>query len=371
MRILIKTLAGLEGVLAKEIENFGGKNLKIRKRAIECEGDLHFLYSANLNLRTALKVLVPIYEFKARTEKELYDRIYDHDWSQYLAKHQTFAIDNTVFSEYFRHSKYAALKAKDAIVDQFRKKYGERPSVNIDYPDIQFNLHAFKDHFSVSLDSSGAPLNQRGYRSKGHAAPLNEVLAAGMIKISGWSPDQKLLDPMCGSGTILTEAAMMAYNIPPNLNRKNFGFRGWNDFEPMLWHRIKLEAESKIRKIPVDISGYDIDRNAVALSKRSFKAMDLGREISVRHADFFTYKNRGQFNGMLITNPPYGERIGEEISDLYQKLGDQLKQNFQGGTAWILSSNKSALRSLRLRPEEKVSLYNGSLACEFCKYELF
>jgi putative N6-adenine-specific DNA methylase len=371
VKILIKTLAGLEDILAEEVAALGASQIKKRKRAIVCEGDLTFLYSANLNLRTALKVLLPIYEFKARTEHELYDRIYDHDWSQYLEKHQTFAIDNTVFSEYFRHSKYAALKAKDAIVDQFRKKFGQRPSVNVEYPDVQFNLHAFKDNFSVSLDSSGAPLNQRGYRNKGHAAPLNEVLAAGMIKLAGWTPEKKLLDPMCGTGTILTEAAMMAYNIPPNIHRKDFGFRGWNDFEPMLWHRIKMEAESKIRKIPVDISGFDIDRNAVALSKRSFKAMDLGRDISVRHADFFTYKSRGTFSGMLITNPPYGERIGEEINDLYKNLGDQLKQNFQGGSAWILSSNKSALKNLRLRPEEKIPLYNGSLACEFCKYELF
>ncbi len=371
MKILVKTLAGLEEVLKKEIEDLGGKNIRAHKRAVSCEGDMDFVYKANIYLRTALRVLVPIFEFEAKDEHELYKNVYDFDWTQYLRKHQTFAIDNTVFSQYFKHSKYAALKTKDAIVDQFRKKFDERPSINVESPDIQLNLHAWNEKFSISLDSSGKPLNQRGYRDRGHQAPLNEVLAAGMILMSGWTPDKPLLDPMCGTGTILMEAAMIAYKIPPNAHRKDFGFKTWNDFEPMKWHRTKMDAESYKTDFDVSITGIEINPGAFRMANKTLKHLKLDRKVKVKRMDFFDYKPVRETEGVIICNPPYGERIGEEIEEMYKKIGDHLKQNFKNQSVWLLSSNKAALKQIGLQTEERIALYNGSLDCEYCNYKIY
>ncbi|NQW28036.1 MAG: class I SAM-dependent RNA methyltransferase [Flammeovirgaceae bacterium] len=370
MKIIVKTLHGLEEVLMKEIEALGGQNIKIRKRAVECEGTLPFLYEANLMLRTALRILVPVYEFTAQNESQLYQNIKAFDWSKYLDVRQTFAIDNTVFSEYFTHSKYAALKMKDAIADQFREKFDMRPSVDVEKPDILFNLHAYQDKFTVSLDSSGRLLSQRGYRNPGHQAPLNEVMAAGLLLLSGWDKTIPLVDPMCGTGTIIIEAVLMALNVPPQINFNDFGFRNWNNFQPMMWNRIKSEAQGKIRSSPLMISGSDIDSNAVALAKSAFKKLRLGRDVQIKQASFEDLIPKSR-TGMIITNPPYGERIGEDVEVLYKNLGDTFKNNFSGYDAWVLSSNVAALKQLHLKPTEKISLYNGPLEVQFCKYELY
>ena len=369
MKILIKTLQGLEEVLMKEVELLGGQNIKKRKRAVECEGKLPFLYEANLNLRTALRILVPVYEFTACNGTELYNQVKIFDWSQFLDISQTYAIDNTIFSEYFTHSKYAALKMKDAIADQFREKFDLRPSVNTEKPDILFNLHAYQDKFTISLDSSGRLLNQRGYRERGHQAPLNEVMAAGLLKLANWNKSIPLIDPMCGTGTIIIEAVLMGLNIPPQLNQDEFSFKNWNNFQPLMWNRIKAEAKSKIRSAPLMITGGDIDGNAVVLAKRALKKLRMGRDVRIKHIAFENFIPKFQ-RGIIITNPPYGKRIGEEVDNLYKKIGDTFKKKFSGFNAWILSSNVSALKNLHLKPSEKIDLFNGALKVKFCKYNL-
>lgn len=361
---------GLEELLADEITAIGGHHIQILKRSVACEGDLMFMYRANMNLRTALKILVPIHKFRAQNEQELYDQVYAFDWSYYLKMHQTFAIDNTIFSEYFRHSQYAALKTKDAIVDQFRNKFGKRPSVDIKTPDIQFDLHAFKDEFTVSLDSSGDTLNRRGYREPGHKAPMNEVLAAGMIKLAGWNKDMPLVDPMCGSGTIMFEAAMAGCNMAPQIHRQSFAFKNWDNFQPEMWNQVVAEAKSNVRMAPLDIQGGDIDFKAVSIVEKSIKKLKMKDSINIRRISFDKFMPKTS-EGMIIVNPPYGERIGEDVNELYKLFGDTLKNNFHGFDAWILSSNMAAFKQLHLRASKKIVLFNGSLECKFQKYEMY
>ena len=371
MKLLIKTLFGLEDVLAEEIEALGGQQIKKIKRAVDCEGNLEFLYRANYCLRTALKVLRPIYSFQARNERDLYNQIRQFDWSDVMDVSQTFAIDNSIFSDYFKHSKFPTLKMKDAIADQFRDAVGSRPSVDTKRPDLQFDLHAWKDRFTVSMDSSGDTLNQRGYRQKGHQAPLNEVLAAGMLQLAGWNKDIPLVDPMCGTGTILIEAAMMGMNMPPQMLRREFGFKNWKDFNPVIWNRAKAEVDSQVRRAPLSISGGDIDPQAVEMTNKAIRQLRIRGDVRVREVALEKHLPKTQ-EGMLITNPPYGERIGpKEIEAFYKSMGDLLKTNFQGFDAWILSSNVQAFKQLRLKPSEKYTLYNGGLECKFQKYEMY
>ncbi|MFY0608290.1 MAG: class I SAM-dependent RNA methyltransferase [Cyclobacteriaceae bacterium] len=371
MNIHIKTLFGLEEILAEEVRKIGGKNVIVHKRSVSCEGDLEFLYRANYLLRTALKVLVPIHKFTARTEQQLYDQVMKHDWSQYLTIYQTFAIDNTVFSEYFKHSQYAALKTKDAIVDQFRKKLGKRPSVDIKQPDIQFDLYAFKDQFTISIDSSGDTLNRRGYREPGHKAPMSEVLAAGLLKLAEWDPAQPLVDPMCGTGTILIEAALMGQNMPPQMHRDDFGFKNWKNFQPTLWQKVKSEGMSKIKKVKLNIRGGDIDGSTILNVNRSLRKLKLRDAITVRQGDMTDFKPDTS-SGLLVCNPPYGERIGRDnTNEFYGLIGDTLKNNFAGFDAWILSSNMEAFKHMRLKTSKKIVLFNGPLECKFQKYEMY
>jgi len=372
LKFLVKTLHNLEKVLAKELEDLGAKNVRTIKRAVTCEGDIRMLYSINYNARTALRVLVPIYSFQAKSEKELYDQIKKFDWSQYMDVHQTFAIDNSVFSDFFRHSKFATLKMKDAMADQFREKYGRRPSVDPKTPEVKFDLHGWKERFTVSLDSSGDPLNQRGYREHGHPAPLNEVLAAGMVQLARWDRKTPLLDPMCGTGTLLIEAAMYAVNMPPQYLRKSFGFRGWKNFNPMIWNRVKIESDGEMRNKPLQISGGDVDAKAVSLANKSLKKLGLKQQVNIRQVEFEKHRP-GTPDGMIVTNPPYGERIGgdQDILAFYKTISDLLKQNFSGFEAWVLSSNFEALKHLKLSPSRKIPLLNGKLECSFQEYKLY
>lgn len=370
MRFIIKTFQGLEEVLAEEIQSLGGSNIQLLKRSVSCNGDLAFMYRANMCLRTALKVMLPVHRFTARTEQDLYNQVYRFDWSPYLKVHQTFAISNTVYSEYFKHSKYAALKTKDAMVDQFRNKMGRRPSISVERPDIQFDLHGYKDQFTISIDSSGPTLNKRGYRVQGHQAPLNEVLAAGMLRLSEWDHKKPLIDPMCGSGTLLIEAAMAAQQIPAQILRQDFAFKNWDNFKPALWNQVVNEAKAGIRKSPNKMIGGDIDFGAISLAEKSIRKLKLQDTIKVRRIDFQKL-TAGVPDGMLIFNPPYGERIGGEVNELYKKIGDLLKNQYQGFDAWIISSNMEAFKHLRLRPSKKIVLFNGPLECKFQKYEMY
>jgi len=371
MKFIVKTFHGLEGVLAKELESLGAKNIQALKRAVSFKGSKELLYKANLHLRTALRIIRPVYTFSAQNEDELYRKVTDFDWSAYLKLDQTFAIDSVVFSDSFRHSKYVVLKTKDAIVDQFRRKMGKRPSIDTDTPDVRFNVHVSHNDFTISLDSSGDSLHKRGYRNIGHKAPLNEVLAAGMLILTGWIKDVPLIDPMCGSGTILMEAAMIARNMPPGINRKRYGFMQWSDYDPTLWDRIYNEAKSQIVRPRVSIMGSDISSEAIDISKVASINLNLNADIILRKSSFKDLHPISK-TGMLIMNPPYGERMEQDdIFAFYKSIGDHLKKNFTGFDAWILSSNKEALKHIGLRPSKKHTLFNGPLECKFQKFSLY
>ncbi|MBL4715638.1 RNA methyltransferase [Sphingobacteriaceae bacterium AH-315-L07] len=371
MKLLAKTLHGLEEVLAEELELLGATDINPLKRAVSFQGNKELLYKCNLQLRTALKILTPIYYFKAYNERSLYNKVEQFDWSKILSVEQTFAIDSVVFSKQFTHSKYVALKVKDAIADQFRKKTGVRPSVDTKNPDVQINVHCANENFTISLDSTGAPLNQRGYRDNQHKAPLNEVLAAGMLKLTNWNKDIPLIDPMCGSGTFLIEAAMMATNTPPGIKRKQYVFMKWEDFDKELWGKIYNEAIESITKSEFRISGSDVSQQAIDISRQALLNFDFNRDIKLVKSNFNDLRPQSE-NGVLIMNPPYGERLREtDIFALYKMIGDHLKQSYNGFDAWILSANRDALKHVGLRPSKKLTLFNGALECKFQRFSMY
>ncbi len=365
-------MQGLEGALAEEIRQLGGKEIKELKRAVEFEGDKRLLYRANLELRTALRVLVHLQDFIAKSPEELYRKIRRVEWQDYMSVDKTFAIDATASSEIFRHSKYAALKTKDAIADYFRDKTGRRPDVNVEFPHLQVNLHINQDKCSLSIDSSADSLHKRGYRANTLEAPINEVLAAGMILISGWRGDRTFIDPMCGSGTLLIEAALIATNTPPQLHREAFGFMKWRDFDANLWEDVVDKAKAQIKPLTCQILGFDKDMRAVRVSAQNiFSAHLEGQGIKVEKKSFEKLVPPPP-PGIVITNPPYDERLKEvEVEAFYKMIGDQLKQEFSGYEAWLISSNKEALKYIGLRPSQKMTLFNGALECKFQKYELY
>lgn len=372
MKLIIKTLQGLEHVLAEEVKAIGGLAVKILKRAVECEGDLRLLYRANLELRTALRVLVPIAEFRARSPEELYQKIYQIEWADYLSVDRTFAIDAVTKSEIFTHSKYAALKTKDAIADYFRDRSGKRPDVNVDYPNLRINVHINKDECSIALDSSGDSLHKRGYRANTVEAPINEVLAAGMILLSGWKGDRTFLDPMCGSGTLLIEAAMIAKNMPPQLNKDSLGFMKWKNFDERLWEDVVEKAKNAVKPLNCNVLGFDKDMKAVRITAQNiFSAHLEGQGIQVEKQPFEKLMPPPA-PGLLMTNPPYDERLKEaDIQAFYKMIGDQLKQAFAGYEAWLITSNMDALKHLGLKATQKLTLFNGALECKFLQYELY
>ncbi len=370
-KMLAKTFRGLEDVLYNELENIGATDLKMGNRMVEFTGNQEMLYKANFHLRTALKILKPIFEFKIKNEDELYKSIQTIDWSNYFDLRNTFSVDSVVFSNNFSHTKYVALKVKDAIVDQFREKLGKRPYVDTDDPDLRINIHISNELCTVSLDSSGDSLHKRGYRIKTNKAPLNEVLAAGMILLSGWDKKSLFIDPMCGSGTLVIEAAMMAHNVPPGLYRKKFGFETWKDFDSELLEEI-YEEESPENKIDINIIGADISEIATRISSENIDNAALKRKIDLITKpieDFIPPKDEV---GTIITNPPYGERLKKnEINDFYKSLGDKFKKSFRGYNIWLLSSNFEAIKNVGLHPSKKMTLYNGALECKFLNYEIY
>ncbi|MFD2515858.1 class I SAM-dependent RNA methyltransferase [Pontibacter locisalis] len=372
--IIATTMAGLEEVLAEELRALDMEYVKVGNRAVSCSGNLRQLYEANLWCRTAIRILKPIRNFKARDEKDLYAQVQKTDWSEYFGLEQTFAIDAVVSHSTFEHSLYVAQLTKDAIVDQFRKATGERPSVDRIRPDLRLNLHMHENMVTLSLDSSGDSLHRRGYRLQTNVAPLNEVLAAGIIGLSGWDKKSAFVDPMCGSGTFLIEAAMMAQNIAPGLYRRDaFGFESWKDYDAGLLEMIWKTAEAKaiMDKPQALIQGYDIDADYIAAARNNIENAGLENIIRVEKADFFE-TNAPADHGFVVMNPPYNERIqSDDINLLYKNIGDTLKNNYQGFDAFVFTGNLEAAKNVGLRTSRRVPLYNGSIDCRLLKYELY
>ena len=361
---------GLEPVLAKELTLLGANDVKIGRRMVSFTGDKEMMYRANFQLHTAIRILKPILHFKARSADDVYEEIKKIDWADYLEDDKTFAVDSVVFSEEFRHSKFVSYKVKDAIVDQFREKTGKRPNISVANPDLRLNIHIAEDLCTLSLDSSGESLHRRGYRQESVDAPLNEVLAAGMIMMSGWKGDTDFIDPMCGSGTILIEAALIAKNMAPGLFRKEYAFEKWSDFDAELFDEI-YNDESQEREYKHHIYGYDVDIKAVNTAIQNIKAAGLSDVISVKQQDFKDF-TQPEEKSIIITNPPYGERISTpDLLGTYKMIGERLKHHFKGNDAWVLSYREECFDQIGLKPSIKIPLYNGSLECEFRKYQMF
>jgi putative N6-adenine-specific DNA methylase len=370
-KMIAKTFFGFEEILAKELQQLGAQDVEIGTRAVSFKGDKGFMYKANLSLRTALKILKPIYYFKATNDQNLYKGIQGIDWSKYIGESQTFVIDTTIHSDNFKHSQFVSQKAKDAIVDQFREKTGQRPSVDKDFPDLRINIHIDRDQVSVALDTSGASLHHRGYRTATNIAPINEVLAAGMLLLSGWDGSSDFLDPMCGSGTLLAEAAMIACNIPANINRKEFAFEKWTDWDNDLFDQIIDALMKKTREFHHTIIGYDKAPSAVQKAKDNIMNANLDEYISIIQGDFFDSKKENAGPLQMVFNPPYGERLNIELERFYREIGDTLKNNYPNTNAWFITANLEALKFVGLRPSRKIKLFNGSLEARLVKYEMY
>ena len=370
-KLTAKTLFGFEDLLATELKNLGALNIQKGQRMVSFEGDDGFMYKANLACRTAIKILKPIYHFKANDEKSLYDGIMKYDWVDLFDVDKTFAIDATVFSDDFSHSKYVALLSKDAIVDQFRNAFNRRPNVDTEDPDVRINIHIHMNDVTVSLDSSGNSLHQRGYRTQTNEAPINEVLAAGLLMLSGWTGQCDFLDPMCGSGTILIEAGMIACNIPANIHRKGFAFEKWQDFDATLYEKIKENLLKKTKEFEFSIIGFDIDFQTMKKAKININQAYLEDYIDVEKQDFFTSSKDSDKPLHIFFNPPYNERISINTEDFYKEIGNTLKRNYAGTNAWLITSNYDALKSVGLRPSAKIKTFNGALEARLVHYELY
>ena len=368
--LIAKTFMGLEQVLAQELTQLGANNITIGRRMVAFTGDKELMYRANFQLHTAIRILKPIKHFKANSADDVYEEIKTIDWSQYIEKGKTFSVDSVVYSEEFRNSRFVTYKVKDAIVDQFRESTGTRPNISISNPDIRLNIHIADDKATLSLDSSGESLHRRGYRQETTEAPLNEVLAAGMILMSGWKGETDFIDPMCGSGTLLIEAALIARNINPGVFRKEFAFERWNDFDKELFDNI-YNDDSQEREFEHHIYGYDIDIKAVNTARLNARAAGVTKDITIEEADFKNFK-QPENPSILITNPPYGERISTpNLLGTYKMIGERLKHQFVGNDAWVLSYREECFEQIGLKPSIKIPVFNGSLECEFRKYALF
>lgn len=370
-KMVAKTLLGLEELLLKELESLGAKQIQPMRRAVSFTGDKELMYTANYTLRTAIRILQPIYEFRFHDVEEFYDKLYRFDWVTYMDLDDTFAIDNVVYSSKFNNTQFAVYRFKDAICDYFVRNHRNRPSVNTQNPKVQFNLHVSEDHCTVSLDSSLQSLHKRGYRFSEGLAPINEVLAAGILKFSGWDGKQTLIDPMCGSGTFLIEAIMAGRNIPSGYFRDSFGFQSWKTFDKALWEKVKQEADAKIQPLQATLIGADMNREVLRAVRVNLRRAKLHMDVKTLHTDFENFQNTFD-SGILITNPPYGERIGEgEIKELYNRLGSKLKQDFQGFDAWVISAPKENFKYIGLRPSQKITLLNGQLEGQLQHFELY
>ena len=369
--LIAKTMAELEDVLAEELIALGANDVEIGTRMVSFTGDKALMYKANLHCRTALRILKPIHTFKAETADEVYEAVKAVNWEEYMSLDTTFSIDSVVFSHIFHHSKFVAYRVKDAIVDYFTEKYDKRPSVGVTNPDLVFNIHISHNKCTLSLDSSGESLHKRGYRVAQTDAPLSEVLAAGMILKSGWRGESAFIDPMCGSGTLLIEAAMIALGIPPGIHREHFAFEKWADFDEELFSEV-YNDDSSSRDFMYRIVGSDISPKAIGIAEKNIKNAGLKKYIDLEVKPFQQYTEAPAETGLLMTNPPYGERLKvEELDALYSMIGERLKHVFTGYSAYILSYRKESFDNIGLKYSKRFFLYNGALECEMREYEIF
>ena len=370
-KMVAKTLFGFEELLAKELKQLGAQAVTIGVRHVSFVGDKGFMYKANLGLRTAIKILKPIAKFKVINENDLYNKVNAIPWENYLKSDGSLAVGATLNGDTFTHSQYVSLKTKDAIVDRFRDQTGERPNVDLRFPDLKIDIHIDRHFCTVSLDSSGESLHKRGYKIATNIAPINEVLAAGLIMLSGWDGQSDFMDPMCGSGTVLIEAAMIACNIPPNLMRNEFGFERWEDWDVDLFEKIEESLLSKTRDFHHKIMGFDKSPSAVEKATQNVENAKLEDFIYIKHEDFFKTQKGGEEHLHMVFNPPYGERLDIEMETFYSSIGSTLKHKYPGTHAWMISSNLEALKHVGLRPSRKIKLFNAKLEARFSKYEMY
>ena len=372
--MLAKTFKGLEEVLAGELIELGANNVQIERRAVSFTGDQRMLYSANFCLRTASRILVPIATFKAKKTDDIYEQVKQIDWAQYMTPRMSFAIDSTVYSDWFRHSQFVTYRVKDALVDWWMEHGGVRPNVQLTNPDLYLNVHIGGDIVTIPLDSSGESLHKRGYRAANTQAPINEVLAAGMLLLAGWKGQSDFYDPMCGSGTLLIEAALIARNIAPGIYRKGFAFEKWANFDADLFEEVSSD-DSREREFAHKIYGSDAGFYAMQTAIKNVESAGLQRDIVVKQIriEELRLTDKDTDGALVMTNPPYGERLSKDknVLQLYQAMETALKHQFSGATAWIISSNEEALKCVGLRPAKRIHLLNGDLDCLFNQYVLF
>ncbi len=369
--ITLKTFFGLEEVLKEELEELGYSDIKILNRAVQVQGTWRDVYFLNLNIRCAITVLVEIESFFVRSEEDLFKKASKIDWTKYFDIDKTFAVKGAVFSDIFNHTQYPFLLVKDAIVDTFREKYKERPDVNVKAPQVLFDVYINDKNVTISLNTSGVPLFQRGYRQTAGEAPLNEVVAASLIRMSGWDRKSNFIDPFCGSGTLLIEAGMLAANIPSNIERQHYAFKNFLNYNPSVWNEVYEEANSKCSSLPCNIVGYDIEPDMIMKAKRNLRGVAVGRFINAEISSFQEIKNIEDAPGVMVTNPPYGERIGDNIEEMYSELGDFMKGSMKGYVCWVISASEEGFKSIGLRPERRIKLYNGDLECSFRKFSIY
>ncbi len=371
-KMLAKSLFGFESILAKELRKLGAQDVREGVRNVTFRGDKGFMYKANLALRTAIRILVPIHSFSLYNEDDLYKNLKQIQWEKYFDVDKTFAINSAVHSDNFTNSHYVSLKSKDAIVDYFRHKYHKRPNIDIKHPDILFNIHIQKNTCTISLDSSGSSLHKRGYKTDTNIAPINEVLAAGLVLLSGYDGTQHFIDPMCGSGTILIEAAMIANNIPVNINRPEFAFEKWNDFDEDLFEKIHDSLLKKVTNSDKKIIGYDKAPSAIRKAIDNVENASLEEFITIERQNFFDSEKPVDGKTLVLFNPPYGERLEINVPVFYKEIGNTLKQGYQDTDAWFITSDfNNGLKSVGLRTSRKIKVFNGKLECRFVKYEMY
>jgi putative N6-adenine-specific DNA methylase len=368
--ITLKTFFGLEEVLKEELMELGYTDIEVLNRAVQLKATWKDVYYLNLHARCAISVLVEVARFRIQNEEDLYKKCMGINWTSFFSVDKTFAVKGAVFSTIFSHTQYPFLLVKDAIVDTFRKKLDERPNVEVKSPQVLFDLHINNSVVTVSLNTTGAPLFQRGYRQSAGEAPLNEVVAAGLVRLSGWDRKSTFVDPFCGSGTLLIEAALLASGIPSMIERQHYAFKNFKNYDEELWEDIYEASNKRISSLPCKIIGRDIDPDMVMKARRNLKGISVGRFIEVEIGPFQEMK-KPEENGVMVSNPPYGERMGDNVEELYTELGDWMKNEMKGYSCWVISSNEEALKALGLRPDRRIKLYNGDLECSFRKFAIY
>ena len=372
--MLAKTFKGLEEVLAQELIELGANDVQLERRAVSFRGNKALLYRANLCLRTASRILVPVASFKAKDTDALYKQVKALQWSQFMTADTTFVVDSTVYGESFRNSRFVTYRAKDSVADYWIDHANRRPNVSTKMPDLVINVHVANEQVTVSLDSSGESLHKRGYRVVNTEAPINEALAAGMLLMAGWKGQSDFYDPMCGSGTLLIEAALIAHNIAPGVFRQSFAFEKWPDFDAELWREI-YNDDSAEQDFEHKIYGSDASFYAIQQAAKNVKSAGVQKDIELKQIRMEEISNLQSSNTspLVMLNPPYGERLAsnKDMEELYAKIGTALKHQFTGATAWIISSNAAAMKCIGLKPSKKYRLLNGDLDCQFNRYDLF